>query len=114
MKPIKLSVVALSRSDCSLLSGDVAIKCMLEKLSRLGTNISMNILVKLNERIETRTNKEVMFFLECLRSIKKKPTKATISFAQSCLTRLFNAVTLEENNAYIRIVIMERMNIDSK
>lgn len=50
-----------------------------------GTIVSMNLYEKLSERIEVRTNKEVMSPLGCLRDSSKTPSKVTISFAQNVL-----------------------------
>lgn len=89
LKPVKVTVDALSRQDATLISADISINFMLRKLNEQDNTISLELAKNLLERVEHRMNKPVMYLLESLRDSSKPPSKATIAFAQEIMTRLF-------------------------
>lgn len=58
MKPIKMTVEALSRKDASLVTADAAIYFMYLKLEKQATNISKRLLKALKEEIGKRETKK--------------------------------------------------------
>ena len=97
LKPLELTVLALSRKDANLITAKGAINFLLKKLDRIVTQ--ENTLVeaipeinKLKENIKTRLcsreNSDLNSFLSCLLQ-QKIPTKENLNFGTRLLNRLY-------------------------
>lgn len=95
LEPIKLTVEALSRSDCNLEKAQKAVEFMFKKLRSIQTVSRSPFAEKMINRLETRMdereNSEILLLLECLRDRSKKPNRATLDLAQKLLRRLYPA-----------------------
>jgi hypothetical protein len=97
--PVKLSVEAISRTDATLHSADLAINFMMMKLKDLNSKISLELLNNLKIRIGERTNPEVKNLLKFLKNGKEKISKQSINFAIKLMKRLFSLDWVDANSS---------------
>ena len=89
LEPVELAVKNLSKEDATLLSADVIIKFMLQKLSDIDNEISRTLHDNIKRRIDERINNDVMNLLPSLKVPSISPSKNTLIFAASLASRLF-------------------------
>ena len=98
LKPIELTVKALSREDVILVQQKKRLISLLRRWkSRVIICISQTLLEKIQTRIEQRLDKSVMSLLNCLHPNFSISSKKDLKFAEKLLNRLF----LNDENANI-------------
>lgn len=97
LKPIKLTVEALSRRDATLITANFAIEFLKSKLLSIDDTLSSDFLNALTLRINERWNTELMALINCLRNPNEKINKQILDLASNLLKRLFliNASSIE-------------------
>ncbi|KAG5682601.1 hypothetical protein PVAND_011944 [Polypedilum vanderplanki] len=113
MDPIRVTVLALSRQDATLLTADKALNFMISKLEQLNSDISKTLLDNLKKRIDERWNKTLMDLLNCLRDPNNIPSKEVISYAGKLANRLFYNVEADEDVvAEAEVASSEEMSLE--
>lgn len=110
MQPIKLAVERLSREDATLLSAEIILDFMFNKLSEIKSEVSDKLFENLKFRIEERMNMNVMSLLKSLKDPSVTPSKATLTFAGNLVSRLFG---VNDENEVIQLpqIIPENVNL---
>jgi len=107
MKPLVLTVLALSRKDANLITAKGAIQFLFNKLDNTGvrdSNNSVAIIKNLKENIRTRlcsrANKELNSLLLCLLQ-QKCPSKDDLQFGTRLLNRLYPNISTHNDDVII-------------
>jgi len=110
MQPIKLAVERLSREDATLVSAEIILDFMFNKLSEIKSEVSDKLFENLKIRIEERMNMNVMSLLKSLKDPSVTPSKATLTFAGNLVSRLFG---VNDENEVIQLpqIIPENANL---
>lgn len=99
LEPVKIAVENLSKEDSTLLTADIVLKFMFEKLSKLDSDVSKKLKENLERRVDERLNCNLMSVVRCLQDPNVSPTKDVISFASKLMTRLFGSTENENPQA---------------
>lgn len=75
LKPVKLAVEALCRRDANLITADVVVKFMMQKIEPVNTDLSRELYKNLNTRIRERRNSlsEVLNYLHTAKRTSSSP-----------------------------------------
>ena len=117
MKPIKLAIENLTREDPTLLSADMILEFMFEKLSLVNNEIRKKLVDNLRIRVNERLNTDVMNLLRCLKNSTITPSRDTITFAGMLASQLFgvhdvNIIEATSSNPTDEILtLQEELNV---
>lgn len=78
------------------MSAEAIITFLLRKLRDMDNELSLNLMRNIKARTDERTNDNVMLLLKILKDSSRVPSKATVTFAQRIMKRIFPSVQTEE------------------
>lgn len=89
LKPIKLTVEALSRSDATIITAEGAISFLFKKLEQCNNDISTIFLSSIKLRVEKRKNTNLITLAKHLHTPNQQLSKSVLNFATDMLKRLY-------------------------
>lgn len=103
LKPIRLTIEALSRADAILVSADLAINFMKNKLRESKAEISIKLLNNITKRIEERVvDPTLINLLKCLKDTNAViPNKQTLTLASDIMKMLFDETNINNDQENI-------------